>query len=133
MSRLPARFPNFKDVFEGTTMRAFVTQLENLFARIDVDATNPAYPVTAGATLGVDDEVVLVDTTGGNITMVLPGISDSMVRTKREFEVVKVVAANTLTLDCTGADTIVGEPDAVVTTQWTALRVRATTGNWVLV
>jgi hypothetical protein len=133
MSRLPARFPNFGDVFDGNAMRAFITHLENLFARIDVDTTGPAYPVTAGATLVASDEVVLVDTTGGNITMVLPGISDSMVRTKREFEVVKIAAANTMTLDCTGADTIVGEPDAVVTEQWTALRVRATTGNWVLV
>ena len=133
MSRLAARFPNFGDLFDGNKMRAFVSQMENLFARVSVDETLPAYPVTAGATLGANDEIVLVDTTSGNITMVLPEISDSMIRTKREFELVKVVAANTLTIDCTGTDTIVGEPDAVVTARWTALRVRATTGNWVLV
>ena len=133
MSRLPARFPNFGDVFDGNAMRAFIMHLENLFARIDVDTTGPAYTVTAGATLGASDEVVLVDTTAGNVTMVLPEISDAMIRGNREFELVKAVAANTLTIDCTGTDTIVGEPDAVVTARWTALRVRATTGNWVLV
>ncbi len=133
MARLTARFPDFGDLFDGNKMRALVAQLEQIFARIVVDTTRPAYSVTAGATLGASDEVVLVDTTGGNITMVLPEISDAMIREKREFELVKIVAANTLTIDCTGTDTIVGEPDAIVTVRWTALRVRATTGNWILV
>jgi hypothetical protein len=65
--------------------------------------------------------------------MVLPEISDDMIRNKREFELVKVAAANTLTIAPTGTDTTVGEPDTVVYEQWTALRFRATTGNWVLV
>jgi hypothetical protein len=133
MGRLTSRFPDFSDLFEGRKMRAFITQLEGLFARIVVDDTLPAYPLTAGATLGASDEIVLVDTTAGNITMVLPEISDDMIRNKREFELVKVAAANTLTIAPTGTDTIVGEPDAVVTVQWTALRMRATTGNWALI
>jgi hypothetical protein len=133
MARLTAKFPGFGDVFDGGRMRAFIVQLEQVVARIIVDTTSPAYPVTGNITLSSGDEIVLVDTSGGDVTITLPEISDDMIREKREFEVVKVDAANTLTIDCTGTDTIVGEPDAIVTVRWTALRVRATTGNWVLI
>lgn len=133
MGRLVIRFPSFGEVFDGNKMRSLITQLENALSRITVSDSIGAYTLTTSATLGSEDEVVLVDTTSGDVTVTLPEISDSMVRNKQEFEVVKIVAANTLTIDATGTDTIVGEPDAVVTAQWTALRFRATTGNWVLI
>jgi hypothetical protein len=133
MARLTLRLPDFGEMFDGRKMRALVTAVENAFARVKVDATRPAYSVTGDTTLGASDEVVLVDTSGGSVTITLPEISNDMIVEKREFEVVKIDAANTLTIDCTGTDTIVGEPDAIVTVQWTALRVRATTGNWALI
>lgn len=133
MSRLAARFPSFSDVFDGNKMRAFIAQIENLFARINIDETLPAYSVATNTTLGAADEVVLVDTSGGNVEITLPEISDSMIRTKREFEVVKIEAANRLTITPTGTDTILGEPDAQVYAQWTALRFRAATANWVVI
>jgi hypothetical protein len=133
MGRLTARFPSFGDVYDKLRMRELVRHLESLFAQVIVDTTRGAYEVTGNTTLSGDDEVVLVDTSGGDVTITLPGISDSMVRLKREYEVVKVDAANTLTIAPTVGDVIMGEPDAVVTVQWTALRFRATPGEWVAI
>ena len=131
--RLTARFPNFGDVYDALRMRELVRHLEKLFYQVEVDTTVGAYSVTTATTLGSQDEVVLVDTTGGDITITLPGISDDMARSKREYEVVKTVAANTVTIVPTGADTVVGDASVVVDLQWTALRFRATSGNWVLI
>lgn len=131
MGKLAVRFPDFLEVFDGHKMRALVSHLEILFARITVDDTRPAYTTTTSITLGAQDDVVLVDTTAGNITITLPEISDTMIRDKREFEIVKAVAANTLTIDPTGTDTINGAANATTTTQWTAYRLRAATGLWV--
>lgn len=133
MSHLGLRLPNFGDIYNQRQMRDLVRQLEQAFARVDVDAHYGAYTTTANATLDKMDEVVLVDTSGGDVTITLPEISDDMVRDRREYETVKTTAAGTLTVAPTGSDTIMGAADAVVTVQWTALRFRATTGNWVLV
>ena len=133
MGRLTARFPSFGDVYDKLRMREFVRHVETLFAQIIVDTTRGAYGVSADKTLGVDDDLVLVDTSGGDVTITLPEISDGMVRLKREYEVVKVDAANNLYIDPTGSDTICGESSSVVSIQWTALRFRATHGNWVAI
>ena len=133
MSRLTARFPSFGDVYDALRMRELVRHLETLFSQVVVDSSRGAYTVSTDTTLGVLDEVVLVDTTSVGVEITLPEISDEMVRGKREYEIVKTVSANTLTISPTGEDTIVGEPDALVTVQWTALRFRATSGNWVLI
>jgi len=92
-----------------------------------------AYTVTTSSTLDPDDDVVLVDTTLGNITITLPLITDTMIYTKREHQIVKTVAANTITVSPSGADTINGSASASLVTQWTAIRYRATTGNWVAI
>ena len=133
MGRLTARFPDFGVQYDGGKFRELIRALEGLFARVRVDDTLPAYSITGDATLGQFDETVLVDTSGGNVEVTLPEISDAMIREKREFEVVKIEAPYAVTITPSGTDTIVGAADAVVTVQWTALRMRATTGNWVLV
>ena len=133
MGRLSARFPNFGDIYDKLHMRELVRHLETLFGQVVVDTTRGAYAVTGNVTLGVEDEVVLVDTTAGDVTITLPAISDAVVRLKREYEVVKTAAANTLYIDPTGADTIVGDTDVIVAVQWTALRFRATPGDWVII
>ena len=131
--RLTAKFPNFGQAYDALRMRELVRHVESLFAKVVVDTTVGAYTVTGDVTLGVDDDVVLVDTSGGNVVVTLPEISDQMVRDKQEFEVVKTIAANRIEIVPTGSDTILGEPDALVFAQWTALRFRATTGNWVAI
>lgn len=131
--RLTARFPDFGQAYSALHMRELVRHLEKLFKQVDVDTTIGAYTATGDFTLSADDDTVLVDTSGGDVTVTLPEISDDMVRGKREFELVKIDAANTLTIAPTGSDTTVGDTDVVVTVQWTALRFRATPGNWVIV
>lgn len=133
MSKLAIRLPDPADEYDVGRARATVQVLEQALARVDIDVTIGAYTATGNFTLAARDDVVLVDTSGGNITVTLPGISDEMVKLKQEFELVKVAAANTLTIAPTGADTTLGEPNTVVTVQWTALRFRATPGNWVIV
>jgi len=133
MAKLVIRLPSLADAYDARQHREMVRNLENSLARVSVDDTLGAYAVTGNKTLDSLDDVVLVDTSAGGVTVTLPAISDEMVRNKREFEVVKTKAANVLTIVPTGADTILGEPDAVVTVQWTALRFRATPANWVVI
>lgn len=133
MPRLTARFPDFFDVFDKNRMRAFVRHLEQLFAQITVDKTVGAYTATGDFTIAPDDDVVLVDTSSGNVTVTLPAISLSMVREKYEVEVIKSKEANALMVVPSGSDTVLGETGIQAEVQWTAMRFRATTGNWVLV
>lgn len=131
--RLVVRFPDFAEVYDGLRMRALVRYLEQLFAKVVVDTTRAAYTSTASLTLSDEDDVVLMDTSSASLVVTLPEISDEMIREKREFEIIKTEAANLLTIVPTGTDTLVGETDARVTAQWTALRFRAASGNWVLI
>ena len=131
--KLRVKLPDQPENYDPRRIRELVRTLETTLARVEVDSTIGAYTATGNFTLSASDDVVLVDTSGGDVTVTLPEISDEMVRHKQEFEVVKTTTAGTLTILPTGTDTILGEPDAVVTVQWTALRFRATTGNWVVV
>ena len=133
MGRLNTRLPDFKDQYDGRQQRALVQQLETQLARIKVDTTSPAFTVTGDHAVGINDDVVLIDTTAASRTVTLPQISDSMVREKFEVEIVKPEAANRIDVVPTGSDTILGEPDAKVYARWTALRLRATTGNWIVI
>lgn len=133
MQRLTSRLPDFGAEYSGDKMRAMVRQLEQRLAQIRVDTSRAAYSVTTNTTLTDLDDIVLADTTSGDLTITLPEISEEMVLDKREYEIVKPVAANTLTIAPSGTDTTVGDTDVVVTVQWTALRFRATTGNWILI
>lgn len=133
MSKLITQFPTFADEYDGNKMRFFIQNLERALGLVDVDKTRGAYVTTSNVTLGALDNVVLVDSSGGNVTITLPEISDDMVRGHRMFEVVKIAAANTVTVAPTGADTIVGDTDALLTIQWTALHFCAAEGNWVIV
>lgn len=133
MGRLTLKLPNLGDAYDSRRMRELVRHLENELATVVVDTSIGAYSLTSDKTLDSLDDIVLVDTSAGDVTVTLPEISDAMVRNKQEFEVVKIAATNALYIEPTGTDTILGEPDAVVTDQWTALRFRATTGNWVVI
>lgn len=131
--KLTARFPNFGQAYDAVRMRELVRHLEALFNQVTVDVRRGAYSVGETVTLGAEDDIVLVDTSAGDVEIVLPEISDAMVRERREFEVVKTQAANVVTVTPSGADTICNELDALLISQWTALRFRATTGNWVVI
>lgn len=82
---------------------------------------------TTATTLTAGDDVLLVDTTAGNLTITLPAASTHR---GHAFTVKKTVAANTLTLDGAGAETIDGAATLAWATQWTAYTVVSDGTAW---
>ena len=85
---------------------------------------------TAATTLTEADDVLLVDTTGGNRTVTLP---DAASVPGHEYVVKKWVAANTMTVAAAGADLIDGSASVATTTQYAVIRVASiltATGTW---
>lgn len=67
---------------------------------------------TSATTLMDSDDLLLVNTTGGNITVTLPLVASNL---GRRFAVKKIAAGNTLTLDGNGSEQI----DGAATLAWT--------------
>lgn len=76
--------------------------------------------LSAAATLTAGDDVVLVTTSGGSVTLTLPLASKHQGHT---FVVKKMSAANTLTVQRSGSDTIDGATTLAWTTQYAARAV----------
>lgn len=80
----------------------------------------PVFPVrdiSATETLRESDAFLVVDTTGGNVTLTLP---KAAYMTGRLLWVKKTVAANTLTLDADGSELIDGATTLAWSTQYQA-------------
>ena len=86
--------------------------------------------VTAATTITDSDELVLVDTTSGSVTVTLP---TALGRKGRRFTVKKLIAANTLTLAGAGSDTIDGAATVGLTTRYAARTVQSDNANWHIV
>lgn len=99
--------------------QVFLSALEGVYAR---------RTVTGNTTLTATDDIVLVDTTSGNISVTLPRASNG-----KEFQVVKTAAAFTLTILPTGADTILGTTSLAVTGRWTSLHFKSVVGGYILI
>ena len=74
--------------------------------------------------------ILLCDTSSTSFTITLPDATSNF---GKEIEVVKTSSANRLTVIPTGADTIVGDTSVIIFRQWTALRFKAVTGNWIII
>lgn len=85
-------------------------RLASLLARVQ-SWTSRA--VTADTTITGADDLVVVDTTGGNITVTLPSARESYGQC---VAIKKWVAGNTMTLDATGAGQIDGANTLAITT-----------------
>ena len=86
--------------------------------------------VTAGTTLTAYDDVLLVDASGGDVTVSLPALVASA---GKVFHVKKTdSSANTVTLDGDGSETIDGATTIVTATQYTAWSVCAGPSEWSL-
>lgn len=103
-------------------------KLENLLGRTPVFGATRT--VTAATTIIDSDDVVLVDTTGGSITVTLPPAATNL---GRRFTVKKMVAANTMTLDGNGSETIDGAATVAVTVQYAARTVQSDGTAWHIV
>lgn len=133
LSRLAAKLPDQGEQYVGRQVRAMVTQLEGLFARVTVDTGSPAFAVTANYTVTASDELLLVDTTAGSLTVTLPLIGETMIAGKFEVSIKKATAGNVLTILPTGADLIDDELSVIITAHNTSLTFKATTDGWRIV
>lgn len=81
----------------------------------------------------VNEEVILVDTTGGAVTITLPPTASTMGR--REIQVVDIggaASSNNITVSRAGADTINGSATDTISSNYGAqVYIDSTTGNWV--
>ena len=89
-----------------------VEQMQNFSTDQDVRR------LSADTTLEPEDDLVLVDTTSGSITIKLPFIDDAQ---RKVYVIKKLVAGNTLTVDGSGTETIDGGTVAV-TAQYAVIR-----------
>ena len=71
--------------------------------------------VSSATTLTAGDDLVLVDTTGGSVTVTLPSAEQ---HAGKRFDVKKMTAANTCTVQRSGSDTIDGGTSTAWTTQY---------------
>lgn len=83
--------------------------------------------VAASETIQPSDDVVLVDTTGGSVTLTLPRAAT--VR-GQWFVFKKLIAANTLTLDGADAETIDGAATLAWTTQYQSYTIYSDGTEW---
>lgn len=91
----------------------------------------PMREVEADYTVVGTDYHILVDSTSGNVAINLPPVEEWI---GRNLWVTKLVAANTVTLDADGTDTIIGAGTYAFTAQWTTVTLRGTENNgWIIV
>lgn len=93
-----------------------------------LDAFRSIRTITASATLSANDYTVLVNATGGAVTVTLPAASTVSGQT---FHVKKIDAtANAVTLDGSGTETIDGAATKSTTTQWASYSVQSNGTEW---
>lgn len=85
-------------------------------------------PVTSDYTVTARDDIILVDTTTGVVTITLPTAAQG-----REFEVVKTTIPNRIDVVPSGTDTILWTTGVSIFNRGTAIRFKATTGNWIAI
>jgi hypothetical protein len=82
---------------------------------------------SAAYTLTDADQLVLVDTTAGSVTVTLPS---AVGRRGRTFTIKKLIAANTLTIEGDGTETLDGAANIALTTRYAARTVQSDNANW---
>lgn len=83
---------------------------------------------TASITLKAIDNIVLVDATGGAITITLPPVAQ---HSSRVYTVKKIDASgNAVTVDGNGAETIDGALTAVLAAQWDSVMIVSNGTAW---
>jgi hypothetical protein len=78
----------------------------------------------------VGGTIYLVDTTSGSVVVTLPLAKDA---NGEYFVFKKVVAANTMTIDGAGSETIDGATTQAFTTQWSVVTIASNGTEWYVV
>lgn len=107
-------------------------RLRDMVARLQ---SNPWLNTSSDVTVTAGVDVVLVDTSGGNVTITLP---DAKLHAGKVFRVKKMTAANTCTVAASGSDTVDGAGTSAWTTQYECRRFESgittapATYSWVI-
>ena len=133
MQRISIKLPHFTAVYDGTIMRALVRMLEQALYKVYYDNTKPITEVSGAHTLGRDDSLLLVDTTAGSVAITLPESTDDLIDVRHTVNIKKTVAANTITLTPSGADTVDGAASMALTAINSAVTLRAVLGGWIAI
>jgi len=91
-----------------------------MYSNMNTVTKSAAYTVTER------DDYILVDQT---CTITLPLAKN----TKREVEIILIATGKTLTIAPTGTDTVQGTASIVIVAKWSAARLKAISGGWILV
>lgn len=113
--------------------RWFRSEVEGAFARIADTSDIPARTtrvfrtVTSSGSVGRGDDVVLVDASGGAVTLTLPSASDYT----KELCVKKIdVSGNTVTIDGASSETIDDKTTLTLAYQYDAVRIASDGSEW---
>lgn len=97
--------------------------------RLELMLAEPFHEVSSNYTMTKGDELLMVDTTAGDVTITLPLAANG-----REFQVVKKVNANALFIVPTPTNNIIGSTDGVVVyNRFTSLHIKAIPGGYILI
>lgn len=101
----------------------------NFDDHVDVMASDPVTEVNANYTPTSTDYTILVDTSAGDVTITMPIAANG-----REYQIVKVSAANRLFIVPAATETIIGSLTGVIVYNiFTSLHHKAVTGGWIFV
>jgi hypothetical protein len=127
---------SFKIYYPGTCMAS------NSKMMVNTTTAHPAYFHVEGATsskvsLIAEDttidytySVMLVDTSGGNLTITLPAAANS---TGVKYTIKKITATNTMTIDAHNAETIDGSTTLATSTQWVSYTIVCDGSEWFII
>ncbi len=85
-------------------------------------------PVTGDYTLTSRDDIILVDTSSGPVVITLPEAAQG-----REYEVVKAAEGSYVSVVPTNPDSVLWNEEVRFYNRGTAIRFKATTGNWIAI
>jgi hypothetical protein len=96
-------------------------------AGLDDIALRVITTITTTTTLDNTHYTVLVDSTSGAVTVNLPAANAN---TGRIYNINKIVAANTVTIDANGAETINGSTTISLVNQWESVTIQSNGTSW---
>lgn len=130
MARELAAWATISDTLRvDALIRGLNAQLRRMFEHVARLQRMNVRAASAATTLTDADDVLLVNTTSGAVTVTLPPAASA--RRDRPYIVKKINAgANNVTLDGDGAETIDGAASVVWNTQWQVTRVVSDGSAW---
>lgn len=113
-----------KPIFTTPIGGGLRTQVRFPLTRVRLQTTSKS----ANYTVTASDRLISVDSTSGSVTLTLPAAAS--VNPYTVFSAIKTVAANTLTIDPNGSETINGASTLALTARWARVDFYSTGTLW---